>query len=124
MRKKTHDEYIKELDEVRSNVEPLEEYIDTNTPIRHRCKICNYKWPIRPARALYGNVCPNCSGKIKRTHEKYVAQLSQLQPNIEVVEEYISRHTKILHRCRLDGHEWRAEPGYFFSRQRLFRVFW
>lgn len=111
MRKKTHDEYIKELKEVQSNVEPLEEYIDTKTPIRHRCTICDYKWPLRPARALYGNVCPNCSGKIKRTHEEYVFQLSQLQPNIEVVEEYVSRHTKILHRCKIDGHEWSPEPG-------------
>jgi Fe2+ or Zn2+ uptake regulation protein len=115
MRKKTHDEYLKKLDEVRSNVEPLEEYIDTNTPIRHRCKICDYKWPLRPARALYGNVCPNCSGKIKRTHEEYVVQLSQLQPNIEVAEEYISRHTKILHRCKLDEYEWKTDPGYFFQ---------
>ena len=115
MRKKTHDKYIKELKEIQSNVEPLEEYVGTNIPIRHRCKICDYKWPLRPARALSGNVCPNCSDKIKRTHEEYVELVAQLNPNIEVVEKYIERHTKILHRCKIDGHEWSPTPGYILS---------
>lgn len=114
LKKKTYDEYIEELKKRQSNVEPLEEYAGTDTPILHRCKICGYRWPLRPARALCGNVCPNCSGKIRRTHEEYISQLAQIQPNIEVCEEYVSRHTKILHRCKLDGYEWRPTPGYFF----------
>lgn len=47
----------------------------------------------------------------KRTHKEYVAQVAQLNPNIEVVEEYIKRHTPILHKCKIDGHEWNPTPG-------------
>lgn len=111
MRKKTQNEYIKQLNEKNPNLESMELYVNTRTPLLHRCKICNYQWPIRPANILNGDGCPNCSGKRKRTHEEYVAQVAQLNPNIEVVEKYIERHTKILHRCKIDGHEWYATPG-------------
>jgi hypothetical protein len=47
----------------------------------------------------------------KKTHEEYVAQVERLNPNIEVIEEYIERHTSILHRCKIDGHEWSPTPG-------------
>lgn len=48
---------------------------------------------------------------IKVTHEMYVERLKDKNPNIEVFEEYKGMHTKIKHRCRLDGFIWEAEPS-------------
>lgn len=111
MRKKTHVEYVEELNQKNIDLEPLEKYLGSDIPIIHKCKICEYEWPVRPGNILHGDRCPNCSGKRKKTHEEYVAQVAQLNPNIEIIEKYISRHTPILHRCKIDGHEWKPTPG-------------
>ena len=46
----------------------------------------------------------------KRTHSEYVVLVAQINPNIEVVGEYINNRIPILHRCKIDGYEWRAIP--------------
>ena len=47
----------------------------------------------------------------KRTHDEYVAKVADINSNIEVIDKYISAHTKILHRCLVDGNEWYASPN-------------
>lgn len=47
----------------------------------------------------------------KRTHDEYVALVATNNSNIMVVGEYIDAHTKILHRCLIDGTEWYAAPN-------------
>ena len=47
----------------------------------------------------------------KRTPEEYVAEVARVNQNIEVVGEYIDAKTKILHRCKMDGHEWYPQPA-------------
>lgn len=62
---------------------------------------------------LYEYVCKEDGGAVmsrKKTHEEYVVEVAAINPNIEVVEEYINAKTKILHRCKIDGYEWYAIP--------------
>lgn len=47
----------------------------------------------------------------KRTHDEYVAKVAEINSNIEVIDKYINAHTKILHRCLVDGNEWYASPN-------------
>ena len=47
---------------------------------------------------------------MQKTHELYVKDVVQINPNIEVIEQYINSKTKILHRCKIDGHEWKQRP--------------
>lgn len=47
----------------------------------------------------------------RKTHEEYVAEIVSKNPNIEVIEEYIDAKTPILHRCKIDDHEWHARPN-------------
>ena len=47
---------------------------------------------------------------LKKTHEDYVQQVKSINPNIEVVEQYVSSKTKILHRCKIDNYQWRQRP--------------
>ena len=51
----------------------------------------------------------------KKTHDKYVAEVAEINPNIEVVEEYINDATKILHRCKMCRHEWKPKPTYILQ---------
>lgn len=46
----------------------------------------------------------------KKTHEEYVAELAEKNPTIEAAETYAGANVKILHRCLIDGCEWKATP--------------
>ena len=112
---KTHKQYIKELSLVNSNVIVLGEYSGATTPILHKCLKHEFEWYISPNNALHGNGCDKCKSekiaeKRKCTHEEYLDKIACINPDIEVVEKYIDATTKILHRCRIDGYEWRASP--------------
>lgn len=115
-KKKTHEEYVAELAIKNPNVEVIENYINSQTKIAHRCKIDGYIWNITPNNILQGEGCPNCykinktSGKRRKTHEEYVIEVASVNPNIEVIGKYINSKTKILHRCKNHNIEWKASP--------------
>ena len=113
--RKTHEEYIKKVTKINPNIEVLGEYVKNSINILHRCKIDGYKWMARPANILTGYGCPMCSGSIKKTREEYVNELKDINSNIEVLGEYVDRHTKILHKCKVDGHEWHATPSHILN---------
>lgn len=53
-------------------------------------------------------------GKLK-THEEYASELYYINPNIEVIGQYINSSTAILHRCKIDGNVWLAKPNNILS---------
>ena len=48
-------------------------------------------------------------GKAK-THEKYVEELTVINPNIEIIDNYVNTATAVLHRCKIDGYIWSVKP--------------
>lgn len=57
---KPHEQYIVEIDAINPDIEVLEKYINSHTPILHRCKKDGYTWKIEPANILSGQGCPQC----------------------------------------------------------------
>jgi hypothetical protein len=115
--KRTYEQYMKSLTLVNPNIEPIEEYINTDTPILHRCKTCEHIWPIKPNHTLRGHGCPMCGFKIsadskRKPQEEYEQELLHVNPNIEVAGKYINYITPLLHRCKKCGNEWDAKPCY------------
>ena len=53
-----------------------------------------------------------------KTKEKYVAELLEKNPNIEVIGQYIGGHIPILHKCKIDGYEWMASPSSILNGRR------
>ena len=118
--KKTHEEYVSEIERINPNVEVLESYINYKTKIKHRCKVDGHQWMTLPANILNGSGCPICRDRLLRDnrikpHEKYIESIKQLKPNIEVVDQYMGAKTKILHRCKVDGYEWMVQPTSILS---------
>lgn len=109
-KKITHDEYIQRVAEVNSNIEVIGEYVNSETNILHRCKIDGYEWMAKPLHILRNHGCPACAGQKKKTQKEYILEVVKINPNIEVVGEYINAHTKILHKCKIDGFEWYTSP--------------
>lgn len=110
-KKKTHTEYIMEVIKINPNIEVVDKYVTAKTKILHRCKIDGCEWYVAPTTILSGYGCPLCGGSMQKTHIKYVAEVAKINPNVEVIGEYINNQTKVLHRCKVDGHEWMARPS-------------
>lgn len=113
---KTHDEYILQVKEANSDIEVLEKYINSKTPILHLCKKHNIKWKAIPSNILKGCGCEKCkSDKIiknnLKSHEQYVEELAIKNPNIKVIGQYIDSHTPILHLCEEHDIYWDASPS-------------
>lgn len=114
-KKKTHEEYVIEVNKTNPNIEVVEQYINTTTSILHRFKIDGYEWLVRPNDILSGKGCPIC-GQIKKSkartksNKRYVEELSKINPNIEAIEPYIQARIKIMHRCKKCGYEWLVAP--------------
>ena len=72
-RKKSHtnmtvsnDEYVMRCRR-QFNVEPLEPYITSAVPIRHRCRVCGHEWKVT-AGNLKHRGCPGCRANATPTH--------------------------------------------------------
>jgi hypothetical protein len=60
-KRKSNEQYIKELKSVNPDIIPIDVYIDSLTPILHKCLIDGYEWYATPANILWGYGCPQCS---------------------------------------------------------------
>jgi len=99
------------------NVELISEYLGCEKPIMCRCKECGYEWKTIPkALTTNGAGCPKCGRKKAniaeaKSMEQFVEDLHRVNPNIEVIGEYVNTHTKIKCRCKIDGTEWYGYPA-------------
>ena len=98
--RKTHEDFLKELNQINSNIEPLEEYITGKHKIYFHCKICDTKWKTAPQTILNGSICcPACANNMKYTTEQFSNKIKNIVPDISIIGEYINNHTKIKCRC-------------------------
>ena len=108
---RTHEEYVCELKEINPNITVLEKYINARTPILHKCLVDGYEWRVVPDGILSGHNCPKCSHHITRTQQEYIDELAIINPDIEVIGQYVYAITPILHKCKIDGNIWSARPN-------------
>ena len=113
--KKTNEEYLNELKENDISIYPLEEYMGAEINILHKCSICGYEWSVKPANILFGRKCPKCSNRARRSPDQYIQEVQEKNQNIEVLENYISANTPILHKCKKHNHIWKATPSWILK---------
>lgn len=118
--KMTTEKYQKKLDDffgIDKSYDVLEDFIDINTAIKHRCRICNYEWKTSPANiygGLYGKtrVCPSCNNMIREDFNEltYQERLIKINSPLICLENYVNRDTKIKHMCTNCGYKWLVAP--------------
>lgn len=121
-KKKTHEEYVKQVYAISPNIEVLGQYIDDGTSILHKCKIDGYEWSTKPNNILHGCRCPMCankskSNKLTKTQEQYEVELAILCPTIKLIGGYKGASKKAIHECLVCGHQWGAMPSNFIHHQ-------
>lgn len=68
--KKSHVQFLEEMQRINRNINILGEYKNNRTRILCECKICGNKWESIPSRLLIGQGCPSCA----HTGTSYVEQ--------------------------------------------------
>ena len=113
--KKTKEQYIEELKIKNPNIILAGDYINSHTPIKHRCKKHNVFFNTRPSDALRGSGCKFCRGeRIRSTkvksEDKYIEELSDKNPTLQYIGGYINTDTPILHRCLIHDINFKISP--------------
>lgn len=115
---KSLDDYVNELNNKNPNLSLIDTYINSNTPILHKCKKHNYEWKITPSSALRGAGCPICASEnlrsaLIKSHEQYLKELDSLGllEDIEVLEQYNGASNPIAHLCKKHNNIWYPTPG-------------
>lgn len=120
MKRRTHDDYVKELVIINPNIEVIGLYTNSHTKISHKCKICEHKWEAWPCNILKGTGCPKCANNKKAndrsfTRDEYIDKLAYVNPYIEFVGEYKNANTRAAHLCKMCGYKWMAYPSNVLS---------
>lgn len=109
--KLTTAEYIERVRQKTDTIEILSPYDGYKKKVRARCTVCGYEWTPVAGQLIYGHGCPSCKGLRRYTTEHFKERLSQVNPDIEVLGEYVTSQKKILCRCRKCGNEWTPTPA-------------
>ena len=113
---KTHQQYLLDLANKHPNIIPLENYINSETKILHKCLVHNKEWKVTPNHLLHSCGCSECRRekqrlKIAKGHEIYAKELEEKNIIYIPLEEYQNNKISILHKCPICLYEWKAKPN-------------
>ena len=98
------------------------EYTRMKNSVHCKCKVCGFEWDTTPDSLINNNShCPKCVGKqtsdrCRKTHEQFLKELKEVNPNIIPLEKYIDAKTKILCKCTIHNYIWKATPNKLLIR--------
>ena len=125
-KRKTTEEFKKDLFKINPNIEVIGEYVNRDTPIQCHCLICghgaNGEWSNRPSNMLGKKQgCPRCRDnnfreKYAKTHEQFIEEIKIKNKDVEVIGTYFNNKTKVECRCKKCGYEWKAKPKHLLGK--------
>lgn len=116
-KKRTQEEYIREVASVNPNVEILGEYRGANERVLCRCKLDDYVWSPPARNLLRGYGCPRCVGREHYTTQSFIEKLALSSPTIEVTTEYNGSDKRMGFRCKECGYNWLTSPGHVLRQE-------
>ena len=117
----TTNEFIERLSLEKPNIEVIGEYQNRRTKIQVKCKECGHEWLGNPGDLLSGHGCPKCryinnSKRSRMSHEVFIERLNQINPNICVLDRYVTSQQALAVRCELCQYEWMVKPNTLLNR--------
>lgn len=96
----------------------LEDYIDSNTPIKWQCSECAYIWKVAPDPVLNKKKtgCPRCNDHIPFTNEMVDQKL--IGRSIKRISKCETSHVKMTWQCLICEHEWQATRDHVLNKWR------
>lgn len=101
--RKTHEQFISEMNTINPNLDVMSEYKGAHKKIHLRCNVCNHEFDSKPNDLLYGKGCPKCGGTMRKTHEEFASSVKRINPNIDIISKYkrVCDDVKVM--CKLCG---------------------
>lgn len=110
-KRKTSEEFERELNKVSPSIMPLDRYVNSATKILVKCLKCDTCWKVTPNNLLRGSGCPECKRKnMTKTHEEFMRDMEKKNPNIRVLGRYVDGKTQIMVECETCHYKWKAKP--------------
>lgn len=113
-RRKTNEEYIKELYKKHKGlIISLEEYKTSKIKILHSCRVCEHTWSALPDNIISkSSGCPKCAGNAKRSIDSYRKELYDLKGDSYTCLsiEYKGSDTPIEHKHNICGYIYNVAP--------------
>ena len=121
--RKTTDSFRLEMQKFNPYIEVEGEYINANTPIGVKCKICGNVWKAKPARLLYGAQCMNCV----KPHTSFMEQFILISlKQILGENKVLSRETEAIGQeldIYIPEYKLAIEPGsWLFHEKKVFDI--
>lgn len=113
--RRTHEEFIKEMEVINPNIEITGKYINMGTKIQCKCKFDKHIWEVTPKNLMKKRGCPKCGKNYRRTHQEFIDEMNAIDANIKILEEYKGANDKIKCECLIDKHIWDARPSSLLS---------
>lgn len=110
-RKKTQEEFVREIEKLNKKIEILGEYINYSTKVQVKCLKCNNIWHSTPNSLLKGSGCPKCANNIRKTQEEFEDEMQKYNKHITILGVYKNAVTPIKVKCNICGNEWEAKPS-------------
>ena len=118
-RRKTHEDFIIELNNINPNIEILSEYRTTSEKVLCRCTIDDFKWYTTPHSLLEGHGCPECSNRKqnRRTNEQFLNELKIKYPTITPLEDFTKVNDSMKFKCDTCDYEWQTAPNVLLNKE-------
>lgn len=117
--RKSHDEFVKELYQINSDVEIIGRYYNAKQNILCKCKIHNVTWETQPAHLLNGTGCPKCKKVYRRSQNEFIKEVYNIcGDEYTVLGEFKTTREKILMRHNECGNEYYVKPSKFLTGRR------
>lgn len=120
MVRKTHEQFISQMQEINPNIEILSKYEKDNIKVKCKCRICGFEWSATPSNLLCGKGCKQCHfkrlSKIKmKPHEEFVKELYEINKDIKVVGKYSGYQKKVDCECLIHNEIFSMTGGHLLD---------
>lgn len=84
---------------------PIDDYINNQTKIRHKCTICGYVWKVKPNNIKCSQKnCPLCSNKLGINYSKFVNRCKLLNVDTPITKQrFYKSRDMISYKCNTCG---------------------
>ena len=115
-RRKTHEEFVREISVKNPRVKVLGTYVKASQPVLVGCLRCGYEWKARPSNLLGSrnkapSGCPKCANNILGSTEDFIQEMAEINSSLTILGEYKGNKAKIRVLFNKCGYIWNPTPN-------------
>lgn len=120
MKKKTHEEFIKEVFALVGNeFEVIEKYQSSKVMEKFKHTSCKHVFYKLPNDFLITPICPNCN-----LHDKFEIKVQKMHGNnYEILGRYVNNRTPVKTKHNICGYVWDAHPNLLIAKTKKDKVY-